>query len=1062
MKNFRTIHRLCIMQQLSVPRFVLTLFFMACCAGAWAQQSGGSTDVAVKGTVLDANTKLPISAAQIIGLGSGTAAVTDSLGVFTIKVKSLSELLLVNAYDYNPTEVALKGSNEVKIVLYPDVFTINYKEVKSVTGVTRASFMPQAARGVENINASTGISVDEVLQTRLGGDVKATTRSGLVGIGASLFIRGYNSLNLNAQPLFVVDGVLWNNLYDVQSINNGYYGNNLADINVNDIESVTVLKDGTSIYGAKGANGVVFIETKRGKSMATSISANMMWGVYDKPSSLPMMEGEEYRTYVSGLVGTAGLTKDEINQLPYLVENPLTVAYPNYHNNTNWDKLVYQRGSTQSYNMAINGGDEKALYNFSLGYTNNQGVVIGNKMDRITMRMNGDFNMTKILKIGLNVGFANSRRQLPDDGVTSDASPTYLAMAKTSLVSPFSYASTGELTNMLNDSDIFGVGNPQAVVDKANNPNTHTRFNVSATPTMQLLPSLKLSSLFDYSIDKVLEGYFRPEIGTVQRYIEGYGVSDSYSATQNMRNIQLFDDTRLTFTETFNQIHRLNAMLGFRYMYSFYEMDFESGHNAPDDRPYVEFANDFRRTSGLNNEVISLSNYANVDYSFKNRYFVSASAAMDGSSKFGPNAQDGIQLVNHKWGVFPSVNAAWLVSNEKFMQGLKFINQLKLRGGYGISGNDDIQPYIWASYFNSTQYLGNANGLVIGNIANDQIQWETSVKASAGLEASLFNDRVGISADYYNNRTQNLLGLKTLPDVAGLKQYWSNDGELSNKGYEVALNVKLLNLKSLKWEIGGSVGHYDNKVESLPDGDYSTQAYGGEIRTMVGMPVGLFYGYQTNGVFATQALADAANLKIVDAYGVESQFGAGDMHFTDFDNSGFIDENDKTVIGNPNPDFYGSFTSKIGYKGFTLDALFSYSVGNDVYNYLRATLESGSDYSNQTKAMLNRWTSEGQYTLMPKAYYGDPMGNARFSDRWIEDGSYLKLKSLTLNYKVPFNVEPIQNLNIWVAASNLWTLTNYLGRDPEVSAQNQVLFQGIDTGLIPATRSLFLGVKFNL
>ena len=370
------------------------------------------------------------------------------------------------------------------------------------------------------------------------------------------------------------------------------------------------------------------------------------------------------------------------------------------------------------------------------------------------------------------------------------------------------------------------------------------------------------------------------------------------------------------------------------------------------------------------------------------------------------------------------------------------------------------------AYFTMVRFYDKANGLALANLENPQIQWETTKRANVGVDLGLLNERVSLSFDYFSGITQDLLTLKVLPEVSGLGSYWSNDGKLSNKGYEFSANIKFINLKSFKWELGGSVGHYVNKILTLPGDDYTTPVYGGEVLTSVGQSAAVFYGYKTNGVFATQA--DAANasskgyLKIENANGTFTNFGAGDIKFDDKTGDGIINADDKQIIGDPNPDFYGTINSKISINRLTLSTLFTYSYGNDVYNYQRSQMESGLDYSNQSTVLLSRWTAEGQNTSQPKAVYGDPMGNARFSDRWIEDGSYLRLKTLSLSYTVPLKSNFIEGFSVWISANNLLTFTKYLGSDPEFSAQNSVLFQGVDAGLVPLSKSYYIGFKFNL
>jgi len=396
------------------------------------------------------------------------------------------------------------------------------------------------------------------------------------------------------------------------------------------------------------------------------------------------------------------------------------------------------------------------------------------------------------------------------------------------------------------------------------------------------------------------------------------------------------------------------------------------------------------------------------------------------------------------------------------MSNVAIIDLLKIRAGYSTSGNDAIDPYAWTAYFKSVQFIDRAVAYELANIGNPQIQWETTKKINFGFDINVLSNRLAFSADIYKNKTSNLVHLKELPEIAGPGYYWTNGGELSNNGFELSANLNLVNTSKLKWEFSTAVGHYKNKVESLPDGSTITSIYKANILTETGNAAGVFYGYKSLGVFASQGEADAANLKMIDENGIEHAFAAGDVHFEDKDHNGIITSDDMQVIGDPNPDFYGSFNNKLVYGNFTLNVLFTFSKGNDIYNYLRRNLESGSSFANQTTYMLHRWSYDGQVTDQPKAYYNDPMGNSRFSDRWIEDGSYLRLKSVSVNYKVPVKAAFIDRVNIWLSANNLLTMTRYLGRDPEVSADNRVLFQGIDTGLIPVTRSFFVGVKLDL
>ena len=458
---------------------------------------------------------------------------------------------------------------------------------------------------------------------------------------------------------------------------------------------------------------------------------------------------------------------------------------------------------------------------------------------------------------------------------------------------------------------------------------------------------------------------------------------------------------------------------------------------------------------------------------------------METSSRFGKEA-DGLKLGGVCWGLFPSIQLGWALTNESWFPKVKGINYLLLKAGYDISGNDDINNYAARTSFGVSKYLYKSTAAILDNIGNESISWEKTSKFDLGLRAYLLNNRLGVDFDYFRHHTSNLLTLKSFDNpVAGINNYWSNGGSLDNEGFELSVTAKPVVTRNLNLEVGVSAGHFVNKVKTLPndsriyvDGQLSAQGYTSSIygqnniATIVNQPVGMFYGYKALGVFASDQDARNADkgtssrdyLYQLDATGAEQYFRAGDVHFADLNGDGQISEADKTIIGNPNPDIYGNIFAKLTWKDFTLNVGLNYSLGNDVYNYQRSLLEGGFNFYNQTTAMTNRWRSEGQQTDIPRISFDDPMGNSRFSDRWIEDGSYLRLKTVNLTYRVPVpsSWTWLQGLSIWAEANNLITLTHYLGNDPESSIANSVLYQGIDTGNIALGRTFTMGLKINL
>ena len=384
-----------------------------------------------------------------------------------------------------------------------------------------------------------------------------------------------------------------------------------------------------------------------------------------------------------------------------------------------------------------------------------------------------------------------------------------------------------------------------------------------------------------------------------------------------------------------------------------------------------------------------------------------------------------------------------------------------------MSGNDGINNYAARTSFNTVRYNYTEIGMQLTNVGNEEIKWETTSKFNAGLQAYFLNNRLGFSANYFLHKTKDLLALKTFENpIGGINNYWTNDGEVSNTGFEVGINGKPVSMKDWHLEVGATVGHYKNEVKKLANGNYTSSIYGTDnILTAVGNPVGVFYGYKTKGVYATTAEATAAGQYIVDETGAKQYFGAGDVIFEDVNNDKQISEADKQIIGDPNPDIFGNIFLNLNWKRFTLATNFNYSLGNDVFNYQRSVLNSGATLYNQQVAEIGHWRYEGQQAELPRLCYGDPMGNNRFSDRWIEDGSYLRLKSVMLSFQVPIPESWqswLQGISVWAEGRNLLTFTKYTGSDPEFSVSNHQLYQGIDAGTLAQGRVFSMGVKINL
>jgi TonB-linked SusC/RagA family outer membrane protein len=1038
------------------------------------------------GYVRDAVILAPIAGARVQLAETPLVVITSEEGRFKIPGNSKAAVLIVTAPDYTTREVALQGRMETTIDLYPEMFISGYETLPTLTGTKRNALLTEPESNVSDFSLSSAFSVESDLQARLGGDVRTIMRSGVEGMGAAMFIRGLNSLNANAQPLIIVDGVIWDNQLTTSSVNKGYFSNPLANIDVKDIESITVLKSGNAIYGSKAANGVILINTVRGKDVVTRIQANLSWGMTTQPDVPKMMNAEQYKRYASDLAesyldyyGLHILEENLYNTFPFMNDSRENNSqYANFHNDTRWSDYVYQNGSTQDYSVSVNGGDDIALYNLSMGYSTNKGTVKSTSFDRLHTRFNSDIKLSEHLDTKADISISRTLRTLRDDGMNSFSTPGYISLIKAPLLSPFVFdPQTGLASESLQEYDRMDsnnpVSNPLAIINKASGTSNRTYFNITLAPTYRFSEHLSLGTTFAYTLHRVKESFFLPQEGVAPRIIQTFGTALNEVGDYASRQNATFSDTRLQGQWAWNKTHHLALTAGFRYTSDIYESDLPRGYNTGNDNTKVLTGDGLQYffVTGENAQWKSMSWYALLQYNYLHKYFLTLTAAADASSRFGREAEGSLKMLGAAWGLFPSAEAAWIVTAEDFMRDLTALNFLKLRASYGVTGNDDVaSSNAGRAFFTPVQYVGNPIGLQLANIQNEKVKWETSYKANAGLDVHLLNDRLAVNADFFLNRTKDLLTQKLLPPEAGLGYYWNNGGSLENRGFEAGFTVKALNLRRFQWEIAANVGHYKNKVTALPDGDegFYTPVLGGNILTRVGQPVGVFYGYKTEGIFTTTEEALAANLALEGSNLALTPYQAGDVHFVnaytadDRGGYGVINAKDMQVIGDPNPDFYGLISNRFKWRRLSMDVQLAYSYGNDVYNYQRSQLESGAAFSNQTLAMTNRWITEGQNTRMPRSLYDDPMGNSVFSDRWIEDGSYLRLKNVTLSYEIPFNLPYLQGITVWAAGNNLLTLTKYLGSDPEFSMNNSVMYQGIDAGLLPHSRSYFVGLKINL
>lgn len=1076
----------------------------------------------VSGFVYDEATGLPLAGVKVQALNNRFyTALTDEQGAYTIKVPTFVTSLYVSVPDYNAGHIAIKGDRDQNVKLYSNSLKELYFD--------GTQLFAQNSMKVDNTSA---LTIENDIENNLNSSVRTVSRGGVPAQGGIMFVNGLNSLNINAQPLIVVDGVIWDMQYDRSTLHTGFVNNLFNVIDPDDIEEVKVLKNGTALYGAQGGNGVIVINTKRGKSMVTRINIRAYGGFELTPTTLDMMNASQYRNYASELISTsqAGQEYFKTNSTvpAFMNEDPSYLLYDMYHNETDWDADLYENAFTQNYKVSVEGGDDIAMYNLSLGYTSSESTAKKTDFDRLNIRFNTDIVLFKNFTTGFDISFVRNAYNLRDNGWAEDytssniASPNVLGLIQSPFVDPYTYyvyydeglklgytdriyagrtyTASNNPFRFAEDFGYSGFANPYWILANGQGDNKNfleqTQFAVNVAPKYTINRYLTVSDRFSYIMNRNSEKYYLPNDGTPVIDVEGLGDVQSVNKSQFSKETSVFNDFRVEWERQFGA-HYINLIGGFRLTSFSYKSSNLTGYNNDQDKmPNFSYSLDYKSYGGVSDSWINLAYYLNGDYNYKNKYFLNAGVTMEASSRFGTQTAEGIKLAGVKWGVFPSAQLGWLISSEPWFK-VNGINYLKLVGGYDESGNDNVDYYATRTYFENVVFMNNATGLKIANIENEAIQWETTRRFNIGLQANFWDNRLSVGIDYYWSKTSNLLTRQSVADITGLSYMWTNNGALQNKGVDINANIVLLNLKDWTWQAGFSIGQYTNEITELPESSlnyitnyaldengneisstattihgYTSSIYGTDnILTAVGHAAGVFYGYQTAGVFSTDEEASQAGLYGYLRYptGISQSpyrnFKAGDVHFVDQNGDGWISEADMVVIGDPNPDFYGNFYTSLKWKNLTLDINFKYSVGNDIYNYQRSQLESGSSIYNQTTAVVNRWTYEGQITDVPRVMATDNeewVNNERFSDRWIEDGSYLKLKKVRLTYDIPLTLSWLQGLSVWGEANNLVTLTKYLGTDPEVSAGNSVLYQGIDAGFLPSSKSFNFGVTINL
>lgn len=972
---------------------------------------------------------------QLQGTGIGT--VTDFDGQYSIGVDDQNAVLIISYTGYTSQEIPVASRSVIDIMLEENISQLD-EVVVTGYGVQKRSSISGSVSTVkaDEIAERPILRVEQSLQGRTAG-VQVSQVSGSPGSGLTVRIRGVGTIN-NSDPLYIVDGIPVDGL---------------DYLNPNDIESINVLKDAASaaIYGSRGANGVVLITTKGGKrNEEGSISYDAYYGIQRPGRLLDLLNATEYATLQNEAYIAAGKAP-----LPEFA-NPQVLGI-----GTDWQEAIFEHAPITSHQLTISGGAERSAYSLSGNYFSQDGIVGGDKANfqRATVRLNGIHDLKKWLTIGNNLGFTWFERDALIENIQNN-SPIIRAL-NMDPVTPIKKADGTYAYSNYADTDI---ANPVNAIEQTYNTWRSNRFVGGIYGDIKLGNRLTFRSAYSLDITFALQRNFFPRFdlsnipiiseapAAEKNLINSVGVGN-----HNWRNSQW--ENYLTYQQTLDELHDLTLIAGTTTLNNRYDGSGGGNTNLPSNDPkdaYIGNTIDPIESQSAwqtANESSLLSYFGKANYSFDDKFLFSATFRADGSSRFGKN---------NRYGYFPSFSAGWIISQEDFWTS-DLVDFVKLRASWGQNGNDRIGDYSFTTVVSSGQNYSFGpdenitNGSVALNAANPDLKWETSTQTDIGVDLELYEGRISFTTDYYIKKTSDMLYAAPIPLVAGTAAPVQNVASAENKGLEISLLYRNID-HALRYSIGGNITFINSKVTGLGKGGepvfsgYVQFANARVAKTDVGRPIASFFGYVTDGIFQTQEEVEAAAFQ-------NAGTAPGDIRFKDLDANGIIDANDQTYIGNPTPKITYGFNTDFGWKGLELNLFFQGTHGNDIFNN---TIRYDFTYVNRPSSVLERWTGPGTSNSEPRVNLNDPNQNARVSDRFIEDGSYIRLKTLQLGYNLPkswLQKVGFEKCKLYVTGQNLITITKYKGLDPEIGSVGGSLELGIDHGFYPQARTVMGGVS---
>ncbi len=806
----------------------------------------------------------------------------------------------------------------------------------------------------------------------------------------------------------------------------------------------------------------MLIETLNPPETQTTIDFSFKTGINFKGKEIPQLNSEEYKTLANEILLTSNVLEESLPGLyPGLFYTPADKEYIRYSHDYNWQKEVFTNSVMQDAYLSVKGGDAIGRYGLSVGYLGHEGIFKNTGFNRFTTRFVGTFNIFEWMRMYISANLANTNANLKESALLPQTSPILTSLFKSPLLSPYKYDNNNQLP-IIDNVDELGISNPLAVIKNYNAKNSGNRFLTSVRIEGDITKKIKWNSILGLNISSIRESAYLPNLG-----MDLYYSGEVFNASKSMNNgfLSVYNNNYLSYSGTFNKVHALSAMIGSKWQVNKLQEDWAIAKNANENDQYtnLQAGVPFLRDDG--GRILNwnwLSTYGKVDYSFRDKYLLELSMTSDLSSNIGKSANDVFKISGVPFRMFYAAGGAWRLSNENFLKNVSAIEDLKLRFSFGLSGNDDIGIGNIYNYYKLSLYR-ETSGVIPSAFTNESLTAEKNKKLNFGADLSLYAGRIRLSFDYYDYNSEDLLVYEKLDPFIGYDYYPINNGSLNNSGEEIFIFTRIVDANNFKLDLDLNISSNRNKITSIQGGQIVSDLNGCQIINSVDNPVNSFYGYMYEGVFSTSDEASQADL--VNERGMP--FGAGDAIFRDIsgqDNvpDGIINDYDKVILGSSNPEYFGGLNTSFIYKRWGLHFFWQFVYGNKAFNYVRYQNEKITDLSNQSVSTLNRWEYEGQQTDVPRALWGDPLGNNAFSSRWIEDASYLRLKQLSLSYTISDKVLFFRNINTYVTATNLFNLNNYLGYDPEFAYSFSSRDQGIDYGLMPFYTSVILGIKFGL